>query len=319
MCANLTARRLDHRMNTSIITSAERRRVLRNRASKWVFIAPAAIYIVSYFGYPLLQTIIMSFQNFTATSFFTGEAPFVGIDNYVKVATSPAFGKVMFNTFAFTFVSIAGQFVIGMGFALFFHKKFPLSPLLRSLLLLPWLLPLLASSAVWKWMLDQDAGVLNQFLGALSGHNQHTPWLTNPVLALVSVILVNIWIGIPFHATILYGGLQEIPTEMYEAAALDGSTGISAFRHITWPLIKPVVGVVLVLAVVYTLKALDVILGVTNGGPASATDTISTLAYTLSFREFQFGVGSAASNILVIISLIFALIYLRENRRELHR
>lgn len=298
--------------------TAARRRSSWHRASKWLFIAPAAVYVLAFFAYPLVQNVAMSFQDYTASSFFTGEAPFVGFANYLEVASSPIFGKVMANTFIFTFASIAGQFVIGMAFALFFQKHFPLSGLLRSLLLLPWLLPLLVSSAVWKWMLDQDSGVINQVLGAAFGVPDNVPWLTNPTMALVSVIIVNIWIGIPFHATILYGGLQAIPEEIYEAAALDGSTGISAFKNVTWPLMKPVIGVVLVLAVVYTLKVLDVILGVTNGGPANATDTISTQAYFLSFREFEFGLGSAASNILVLISLVFALIYLRENRRELH-
>ena len=120
------------------------------------------------------------------------------------------------------------------------------------------------------------------------------------------MILVNIWIGIPFNTTILYGGLQDIPEELYEAAALDGATGWTAFRHITWPLLRPVVNVVLVLGVVYTLKVLDIILGLTRGGPANATQTIATQSYHLSFIEFDFGQGAALGNMLIVVSLVFA-------------
>jgi multiple sugar transport system permease protein len=130
------------------------------------------------------------------------------------------------------------------------------------------------------------------------------------------VILVNIWIGIPFNTTILYGGLQEIPEELYEAAALDGATGWKAFRYVTWPLLRPVVNVVLVLGVVYTLKVIDIILGLTHGGPANATQTIATQSYHLSFTEFDFGQGAALGNILIVISLVFAVFYLRAARRS---
>ena len=129
------------------------------------------------------------------------------------------------------------------------------------------------------------------------------------------MIVVNIWIGIPFNVTILYGGLQDIPEDLYEAASLDGATGWKAFRHVTWPLLRPVVSVVLVLGVVYTLKVLDIILGLTNGGPANATQTIATQSYQLSFGQFDFGQGAALGNILIVISLVFAIFYLRANRR----
>jgi multiple sugar transport system permease protein len=140
-------------------------------------------------------------------------------------------------------------------------------------------------------------------------------WLTDPSVALIAVIIVNIWIGIPFNTTILYGGLQDIPDELYEAGELDGATGWKSFRHITWPLLRPVVTVVLVLGVVYTLKVLDIILGLTRGGPANATQTIATQSYHLSFVEFQFGQGAALGNILIVVSLLFAVIYLRVSRR----
>jgi multiple sugar transport system permease protein len=134
-------------------------------------------------------------------------------------------------------------------------------------------------------------------------------------MALYSVIIVNVWIGIPFNVTLLYSGMQGIPEEQYEAAAIDGAVGWKVFRHITWPALRPIVTVVLVLGVIYTLKVVDIILGLTGGGPANATQTLATTAYQDSFVHFAFGQGAAVNNILLVVSLLFAGLYLRVNRR----
>ena len=291
---------------TSTIASSTppRRRRMTLRAERWLqlaFVVPAALYLVLFFGYPIVQNGVMSFQEFTTRTFFTGEAPWVGWYNYVEVISSPGFGRVMMNTAIFTVVSIVAQF--------------PLSGVVRSLLLLPWLIPLIVSSAIWRWMLDKDSGVINQVLSGLTGSDVSIGWLTDVNIALPAVILVNVWLGIPFNMTILYSGLQDIPEELYEAAALDGATGWRAFWAITWPMLRPVTGVVVLLGVVYTLKALDIILGLTGGGPAGSTETLATEAYRLSFGQFDFGAGAAVGNILIVISLIFAVLYLRANRK----
>ena len=295
------------------VLSSRRRRLRREDVIKALFVVPAAIYILLFFGYPVVKNILMGFQDYTTKTFFTGEAPWVGLQNYVTAVTSGLFWPAMANTLLFTIGSLIGQFVIGMGLAVFFRRQFPLSGFLRAMLLLPWLLPLIVSSATWRAILDKDSGILNQALGAIG--LDAVPWLTSPDVALIAVILVNIWVGIPFNVTLLYGGLQDIPEELYEAASLDGSTGWKAFWHITLPNLRPVMSVVLVLGVVYTLKVLDVILGLTGGGPANATQTIAIRAYQTSFVDFEFGVGAAFSNILILLSLVFALIYLRSNRK----
>ncbi|WP_433279742.1 carbohydrate ABC transporter permease [Pseudonocardia xinjiangensis] len=287
----------------------------RERLLQLGFLLPAVAYLLLFFGYPVVQNAVMAFQEYTTATFYTGEAPWVGFDNYVAVLTSAVFNQALVNTVLFTVGSIAGQFVIGLAIAVFFQRRFPLSGVLRSLLLLPWLMPLIVSGAVWRWILDQDNGALNRFLGGVGLIGENPGWLTSTSLALIAVIVVNIWVGIPFNTTILYGGLQDVPQELYEAAALDGATGWRAFRHVTWPLLRPVVNVVLVLGVVYTIKVLDIILGLTGGGPANATQTIATQSYHLSFQEFRFGQGAALGNVLIVISLVFALFYLRANRR----
>lgn len=290
-----------------------RRRLSREGIVRLLFVAPAALYILLFFGYPVVKNVTMSLQEYTTKTFFTGEAPWVGLENYQTVFNSTLFWPAMTNTALFTVGSIVGQFVIGLALACFFKRRFPLSNFLRSMLLLPWLLPLIVSSATWRSILDQDSGILNRFLGTFG--IDAVPWLTSPSVALLAVVLVNIWVGIPFNVTILYGGLQDIPDELYEAGALDGATGWKAFWNITLPNLKPVISVVLVLGVVYTIKVLDIILGLTNGGPANATQTLSIRSYQESFINFEFGVGAAFSNILILISLVFAVIYLRANRR----
>lgn len=285
------------------------------RLAQWMYLVPAAAYLLLFFGYPIVQNIVMSFQQYTTTTFYTGDAPFAGLQNYTKILASDPFPKTLLTTVLFTAGSIIGQFTVGLAFALFFQRRFPLGGLLRSLLLLPWLLPLVVSGTTWRWMLDPDTGVVNAVLRGLHLSSSGIPWLTGTSQALVSVILINIWVGIPFNTAILYGGLQDIPTHLYEAAQLDGAGPPASFRHVTWPLLRPVVSVVLVLGVVYTVKVLDIILVVTGGGPAGATETLATQSYELSFRQFEFGRGAAMSNVLIVISLAFAVVHLRANRR----
>ena len=284
--------------------------------AKILFVVPAALALVALFGYPVVKNLVMSFQDYGLRTFFTGEAPWVGLQNYVTVVTDDVFSKALVNTALFTIGSIAGQFVIGMLLALFFHKHFPLSGVLRALFLLPWLIPLIVGSAAWRAILEQDSGILNVTLQNLGIINAPIPWLTSPDVALIAVILVNIWLGIPFNMTLLYSGLQHIPDELYEAGAMDGATGWKAFWNITLPNMRAVVGVVLMLGVIYTLKVIDIILGLTQGGPANATQTIATQSYRDSFVEFKFGQGAALSNILILISLAFAVVYLRATRRQ---
>lgn len=285
----------------------------RERIIQQLFLLPAVAYILIFFGYPVVKNVIMGFQDYSMKSFFTGQAPWVGLKNYEVVVASPIFSSALINTIVFTIGSIVGQFVIGLAIALYFRRRFPLNDLLRSLILLPWLLPLIVSSAIWRWLLDQDNGALNRILGLLQLADR-PGWLTTTSLALLACILVNIWIGIPFNVAILYSGLQEIPGELYEAGQLDGATGWKAFRWITWPLMRPVVSVVLMLGVIYTLKVMDLILGLTGGGPANSSQTLATQSYHLSFVQFQFGQGAAMANILVAISLIFAILYLYINK-----
>ena len=292
-----------------------RRSRRRDLMVRCAFVLPAALYMLAFFGYPIVKNLVMSFQAYDFSTFFNGRAPFIGLDNYAATLTDPIFLRALGNTGLFTLGSLAGQFVLGLALALYFRRRFPLSGLLRSLLLLPWLLPMIVSAAVWRWILEQDNGALNRFLEGLGLISDPIPWLNSCDTALVAVILVNIWLGIPFNVVLLHSGLQAIPEEVYEAGALDGATGARSFAHLTLPLLRPVVSVVLLLGVIYTIKVLDLIIGLTGGGPANATQTLATRSYEMSFVEFDFGQGAALSNVLIAIALAFSIVYLRANAR----
>ncbi|CAM5363007.1 Sugar ABC transporter permease OS=Streptomyces alboniger OX=132473 GN=CP975_23845 PE=3 SV=1 [Streptomyces alboniger] len=295
--------------------AGRRRRGPGGRLAQWGFVAPAVLFMLLFFGYPLVRNVVMSFQSYTPKTFFTGEAPFNGLDNWRDVFGDSLFGSALGHTLIFTAGSLAGQFCIGLALAVFFRRRFPLNGVLRSLILLPWLVPMVVSGVVWRRILDQDTGVLNSFLG-LFGFGDSTPWISSPSFALFSVILVNIWIGIPFNMVILYGGLQEIPKELYEAASLDGASAWRTFRSITLPMLRPVITVVLVLGFMSTVKILDLILALTDGGPADSTQTLGTLTYQNSFVQLDFGAGAVVGNVLILISAVFAVFYLRANRTE---
>jgi multiple sugar transport system permease protein len=298
-------------------TRVRPRRPRAQRYAALAFLLPALAYVVVFFGYPLVSNLVMSAQNYTVRSFYTGEAPFVGFDNYAAVFRNPVFGTALLNTLLFTVGSIVFQFGIGLALAVFFNGRFLGSATLRSLLLLPWLLPLVVSGAVWRWMFDQDHGIINAALRGLNLADGPTPWLTSTSWALPAVILTNIWIGVPFNLVILHGGLRAIPDVLYEAAALDGTNSWQRFRYVTWPLLRPVTGIVLMLGLVYTIKVFDVIMVVTGGGPANATQTLTTLSYGLSFHDFAFGQGAAVGNILIVLATVFGLLYLRSARATL--
>jgi len=287
----------------------------RERAVQWLFLAPALLYMIAFFGYPIVKNVVMSLQNYSVSSLYTGSAPFAGLLNYRAIFSSGLFGKLVLNTAVFTIASLIGQFAIGLGLAMFFSRRFPLNSLIRALLLLPWLIPMVASATVWRWMLGQDDGVINRILEAVHlAPAGGVPWLSSTSAALAAVVLVNVWVGIPFNMVILYSGLREIPADIYEAAEIDGAGPVARFRYITWPMLRPVVTVVLVLGFIYTVKVIDIILVVTGGGPANASQTLAVESYQLSFKTFLFGQGAAMGNILILVSLVFAFVYLRFNR-----
>ncbi|MFC6023423.1 carbohydrate ABC transporter permease [Plantactinospora solaniradicis] len=295
---------------------SRRTRRIDGRLAAWAFLAPVTLYLVAFYAYPLYRNVELSLREYTVRSFVQGGAPFAGLDNYRQVLTDPAFGPALWHTVVFTVASLAFQFSIGLALAVFFHQHFPLSRTLRALFLVPWLLPLIVSASTWSWMLNSDAGVVNAALGTLGV--EPVNWLTSPRWSLVSVVIANIWIGIPFNLVLLYSGLQSIPGTVYEAAALDGATGWHRFWRITFPLLRPVSAITLLLGSIYTLKVFDIIWIMTRGGPTDSSTTFATWSYRLGFGSLlpSFGPGAAVGNLLIVMALVAGLVYLRVQRRQ---
>jgi multiple sugar transport system permease protein len=274
------------------------------------------VYLIAFYAYPLYRNVDLSIRHYTVRSFVQGDAPFSGLDNYRTVIDDPTFGPALLHTVVFTLGSLALQFAIGLALAVFFSRHFRLAATLRALFLVPWLLPLIVSASTWSWMLNSDSGIVNAVLG-YAGIDP-VNWLTSPDWSLVSVMIANIWIGIPFNLVVLYSGLQAIPLELYEAASIDGASGWQQFWRITFPLLRPVSAITLLLGLVYTLKVFDIIWIMTRGGPTDSSTTFATWSYRLGFGNLlpQFGSGAAVGNLLIIMALVVGLFYIRLQRRS---
>lgn len=283
------------------------------------FAAPLLVYLLVFYLYPLIRNVDLSVHDYNVRAFVQGNAEFVGWDIHAEVLSSPLFGRALLNTAIFTLASILLQYAFGLALAVFFSRHFPLSAVLRGLFLVPWLLPLIVSGSVWSWMMNSDNGIINAALQAFGFDGIN--WLTSPATSLLAVTIANIWLGIPFNLVILYSGLRNIPDDVYEAAAIDGASGWPTFWHITFPLLRPVTAITLLLGLIYTLKVVDVIWIMTTGGPADSSLTLSVWSYRSAFGTSQpdFSPAAAIGNLLIVVALVAGFIYLWLQRREARR
>ncbi|WP_369221145.1 carbohydrate ABC transporter permease [Streptomyces sp. R39] len=309
-------RQVSHRRPAPRPGARERRRPPSRQWAAWAFLAPVGLYLGLFYAYPLYRNVDLSLRDYTVRSFVQGDAPFSGLENYRKIFDDPAFAPALLHTVVFTAVCLVFQYAIGLALAVFFNQHFRLSVTLRALFLVPWLLPLIVSASTWSWMLNSDSGIVNAVL--------HTAgigpvnWLTSPSWSLTSVIIANIWIGVPFNLVVLHSGLQSIPRSLYEAAALDGANAWQRFWRVTFPLLRPVSAITLLLGLVYTLKVFDIIWIMTKGGPADSSATFATWSYQLGFGNLlpAFGPGAAVGNLLVVAALVLGLVYVRAQRKQ---
>jgi multiple sugar transport system permease protein len=294
-------------------------RQARRRAHNWGrywFVAPALAFMLVTMVYPIIDNVRMSLFDVNVSTFLSNTAPFVGLDNYAKVIGDPAFQKAVVTTTIFTIGSLIFQFMIGFALALLFNKPFPGNGLLRALLLLGWMLPSVVSGSIFRWSFDGGMGIINYILQTVGVLQQPIYWLNDPTTALMATIIANIWVGIPFNMILLLPGLQSIPQSFYEAAAIDGANGRQSFRHVTLPLMRPVILSVLLLGIIYTFKAFDIVYVMTGGGPVDATTLLTIYVYKMVFSFFRFGDGSAAAILLLLFLSVVAVGYLWLSQRE---
>jgi len=286
----------------------------------YLYILPAFIYIVLVMIYPLAFNLILSFQEVDMMTLMKPTKAFIGLENYRQVITNLTFPISLKNSLIFTTGCIFFQFTIGLAFALLFSLSFPLAGHLRGSLLITLMVPQVAVSILFRWLLSGDYGLINELLTKLHFIEEGIAWLSDPKTALAGVMLANIWIGIPFNMMILASGLTAIPPDIYEAAAVDGAGPLRRFIGLTLPLLRPSILIVLTLGFIYTFRIFGLIYAMTGGGPINSSTVLPILAYKLSFLFFEFGQGAAATNILLIFLFIIISAYLilaaKEEPRE---
>jgi multiple sugar transport system permease protein len=287
------------------------------RYARAVFLVPALAYVLFAFVVPILYNLILSFEQTSPATIASLFAPFAGLANYKSVLLQSTTQSVIARTFIFTAGSLFFQFLIGFGLALLFNLKFPFRRLARSLIIIPWLLPLLITGFIFRFLFQTEAGATNQILSDLHLISHPIGFLTSPGWAFLAILVANIWLGIPFFALLLYSALQDVPIELREAAMIDGAGAWQRLIRITLPLIRPVIEVVFVLGFVFTVKVFDVVIGLTQGGPANSTQLIAPWAYQLSFQQFDYGAGAALNSVLLLIALLAAPVYLWLSRESL--
>jgi multiple sugar transport system permease protein len=296
-----------------------------SRASRWTryaraaFLIPAIAYVLFAFALPIVYNLILSFEQTSPATIASLFAPFAGLANYKTALLQPTTQSAIARTFTFTAGSLFFQFIIGFSLALLFNLRFPFRRVARSLVIIPWLLPLLITGFIFRFLFQLEAGAVNEVLSDLHLISQPVGWLTSPGPAFATILIANIWIGIPFFTVLLFSALQDVPVELTEAAMIDGANAWQRLIRITLPVIRPVIEVVFVLGFVFTVKVFDVVIGLTQGGPANSTQILAPWAYNLSFQQFEYGAGAALNTILLIIALLAAPVYIWLNRESLRR
>ena len=280
----------------------------------YLSILPVAVVIALFAIYPILHAVRMSFYQYLLTR--PNVHPFVGLGNFINVVTSYYFKESIQITGIYTIATVIGVILYGLGVALLMNTKIRLSTPLKIVILLPWALPAVVSGLLWKWILNADFGILNGILYALGLIDNYIPFLADPTLAKISLIMAHIWKEGPLVAIFFLAGLQLIPDELYEAAKIDGGSGWKTFRHVTLPLLRPIFLVVIVYETMTAILTFDTIYVMTGGGPANSTALISWFAYAEIFKSLNLGNGIALAIIIALITLVLIILYLRVLRTE---
>lgn len=290
---------------------------LREPALAVLFIIPAFIFVALFLYYPLLQTFLYSFFKLHRTVDWLNES-FVGLSNYVAVFKSAAFRDSFLFTLYFTVFTVVLELCLGLGMATAaFSVHHRLRAILMAVMVVPWAIPPIVSAMLWKWLFHADAGVFAYMLSS-SGLVENTPpFLTDPTLAVHSIIIASVWKNASIMGILLLGGLASIPKDVYDAAKVDGARTWYRFLHVTFPMLLPTILVTVLFRSLLALRMFELSYGLTGGGPGTTTDTLSTFAYKYYFTYARFGVGSAYAMVIFIIVFTVAIIYVSRVRGNL--
>lgn len=274
----------------------------------FLFIGPAAIVLLLVMLVPIVMVVVYSFYD----NMVVDDSPFVGLKNYMKFFGDSDLMKMVRFTIVFTIGSVVFHLLIGLFLALKLNTKINsvILGIFRAIFILPWIFTAAVVAIVWQLILLPQ-GILNSVLSMIFGGRIMIDWLGRPLIAMLTLVIVNAWRGYPFCMTSFLAGLQSIPSTLYEAGAIDGASKRQLFFHITLPQLKPVIFSVVLLDAIWTLNLFPLIWLLTGGGPLSSTDTIATFTYRYAFVDYQFGIASAAATIGLLVTMVFTVFYIR--------
>ena len=273
-------------------------------------LAPTAVLLGLFIAYPFIEGVLLSLSSTRVGQ--PGE--FVGLKNFHKIWDDSIFRTTMWNTFWYTGVTTVFKLALGLWLAILLNRHFRGKAIIRAFILLPFIIPTVLSTFAWKWMFDPTFSVINWTLFQLGLITTRINWLGDPDLAMTSIIIINIWRGVPFFAITLLAGLQTISPELHEAAAIDGARPWQRFWHVTWPLLMPVTLVVVLFSVIQTFADFQLVYVMTGGGPANATHLFATYAYQLGIGTGLLAEGAAISLAMfpfLFIIVVVQLLYIR--------
>lgn len=288
--------------------------LLWKRVFPYLLIAPGVVFVSVILIYPMVSGVLSSF--YTQHPLNLANRHFVGLEHFQKLFSDAIFIKAFINTLIWTSCIVLGQYVFGLCVALLLNEELPGRGIYRSLILIPWIVPMIAAALTWKWIFAADYGVLNYVLKYTGLISQNIDWLGNPSFALGSVIAANIWKGIPFVAIVLLAGLQSIDRQMYEAASISGANAFQRFWYITLPSLKSVSLVILTLSTIWAFNQFDLIYLMTKGGPSNSTQIVPVYTYLNAFNFFRMNYAAAISTVGVIIMSVFVVLYLKHSKEE---
>lgn len=286
------------------------REFIKEERKGYLFVFPALIFMLAFVGYPIIYNFMLSFRDVNVMTFSQPVKPFIGLKNYIDIFKDPTMKTSIWNTFVFTIGSISIQFTIGLALALLFNLKFKFAEPIRGLLVVSYLIPMTVTALLFKFMYSTSGGIINELLMRFHLISEPIGWILSSKTSMLSVIITNSWVGIPFNMLLLTTGLSNISYTLYEAAQVDGANAVERFFHITLPALKPAILSVLILGFIYTFKVFDLVFVMTNGGPVNSTELMSTFAYKLSFSQFSFSKGATVANVLFAILFCVSLGYL---------
>lgn len=274
----------------------------------WLLL-PTLLLLIIFIAYPLINTIFLAFQNYKLTA--VGEIEFNGLKNFKDIVSDPYFFLILRNSFIFTFVTVALQFILGLILALALNKPFRGRNIYQAIVFLPWSLSALVIGFTFKWLFNAEFGPINDILMRLGIIDQKISFLGEPKAALLCVIIAMVWYGVPFFGIMLTAAFQSIPFDLYEAADMDGSGAIKKFIYITVPYAKPTIILTLLLRTIWVFNSADLIYVMTNGGPSNCTHTLASYMFSKAYSTLNFGQTGALGVMFMTGLALYAVVFMK--------